>query len=160
MSCPEMEKWFSVERPSGEKRIELPPELRAHAGTCPRCQALLWQRFGESWIRSVLSPAPQPPDFQERIAARVLAEVWERQKTSRQPQLELHLPLWQAALRAVPAIGLALALLAAWTYQKMDWTELARLSPSERYVLMLDANVAQQDLLEEVMDTGPARGEP
>ncbi len=160
MSCQEMERWFSEGRIAREAGNELSPELRAHAGTCPRCQAMLWQRFGETWIRSALSPAPQPPDFQGKIAERVLAEIRERQKAGRQPYLEPSLPLWQAALRAVPALVLLLALLGAWTYRQMDWTELARLSPSERYVLTLEAEVGQQELLEEVMDIGLARVEP
>ncbi len=160
MSCQEMERWVSGGRLAKEARNALSPELRAHAGTCSRCQALLWQRLGKSWLFSVLSPAVQPPDFQAKIAGRVLAEIRERQKTGQQPRLELNLPVWQAALRVAPALALALVLLGAWTYWQMDWTELARLSPSERYVLTLDATVGKQDLLEEVIGMGLARVEP
>lgn len=156
MSCQEMERWFS----EGKRTSGLPPELRAHAGTCPRCRAMLWERCGELWMRSVLEPAPPPADFEKMVAERVMTQIRERQGAGRLPQVALHLPFWQAALRAVPALALALALLSAWTYRQMDWTELARLSPSERFVLTLDPIVAQHDLLEEVLDTGLAGVEP
>ncbi len=150
MSCQQMQRWFSERGDTSE----LPPELRAHAAVCPDCRAFLWERFGENWLRSVLTPTPQPPDFEKRVTERVMAEIRKRQEAEPSPQMGLNLLFWQAALRAAPAIALALTLLFVWTYRAMDWTELARLSPSERFVLTLDSSVAPHELFEEVMETG------